>query len=138
MPQVLQARLQPRTCSPAPEFQRQRVIRMPADYAVPISHLNRAARCTRHDRQAQLGPDGRCAGAQALTYFCIYVVRQGVTSWFVFYLMKVGHPGMRGAQRPPGTAGSNAGAASAISTAGCRLKTQLLGTCAGCSHSPPP
>ena len=25
----------------------------------------------------------------ALTYFCIYVVRQGVTSWFVFYLMKV-------------------------------------------------
>ena len=26
---------------------------------------------------------------QALTYFCIYVVRQGVTSWFVFYLMKV-------------------------------------------------
>lgn len=24
----------------------------------------------------------------ALTYFCIYVVRQGVTSWFVFYLMK--------------------------------------------------
>lgn len=27
----------------------------------------------------------------ALTYFFIYVVRQGVTSWFVFYLMKV-HP----------------------------------------------
>lgn len=25
----------------------------------------------------------------ALTYFFIYVVRQGVTSWFVFYLMKV-------------------------------------------------
>lgn len=25
----------------------------------------------------------------ALTYFCIYAVRQGVTSWFVFYLMKV-------------------------------------------------
>lgn len=24
----------------------------------------------------------------ALTYFCIYAVRQGVTSWFVFYLMK--------------------------------------------------
>lgn len=24
----------------------------------------------------------------ALTYFFIYVVRQGVTSWFVFYLMK--------------------------------------------------
>jgi len=30
--------------------------------------------------------------AQALTYFCIYVVRQGVTSWFVFYLMKVSTP----------------------------------------------
>ena len=28
----------------------------------------------------------------ALTYFCIYVVRQGVTSWFVFYLMKVRSP----------------------------------------------
>ena len=27
----------------------------------------------------------------ALTYFFIYVVRQGVTSWFVFYLIKVGH-----------------------------------------------
>ena len=27
----------------------------------------------------------------ALTYFFIYVVRQGVTSWFVFYLMKVRH-----------------------------------------------
>jgi sugar phosphate permease len=26
----------------------------------------------------------------ALTYFFIYVVRQGVTSWFVFYLIKVG------------------------------------------------
>lgn len=25
----------------------------------------------------------------ALTYFFIYVVRQGVTSWFVFYLIKV-------------------------------------------------
>jgi sugar phosphate permease len=25
----------------------------------------------------------------ALTYFFIYVVRQGVTSWFVFYLMQV-------------------------------------------------
>lgn len=24
----------------------------------------------------------------ALTYFFVYVVRQGVTSWFVFYLMK--------------------------------------------------
>lgn len=24
----------------------------------------------------------------ALTYFFIYVVRQGVTSWFVFYLIK--------------------------------------------------
>jgi sugar phosphate permease len=31
----------------------------------------------------------RLAPLQALTYFCIYVVRQGVTSWFVFYLMKV-------------------------------------------------
>lgn len=31
-----------------------------------------------------------CGLLQALTYFCIYVVRQGVTSWFVFYLMKVG------------------------------------------------
>ena len=29
----------------------------------------------------------------ALTYFFIYVVRQGVTSWFVFYLMKVRHAG---------------------------------------------
>lgn len=28
----------------------------------------------------------------ALTYFFIYVVRQGVTSWFVFYLMKVPLP----------------------------------------------
>ena len=28
----------------------------------------------------------------ALTYFFIYVVRQGVTSWFVFYLIKVGAP----------------------------------------------
>lgn len=28
----------------------------------------------------------------ALTYFFIYVVRQGVTSWFVFYLMKVFSP----------------------------------------------
>ena len=28
----------------------------------------------------------------ALTYFFIYVVRQGVTSWFVFYLMKVPPP----------------------------------------------
>ena len=30
----------------------------------------------------------------ALTYFFIYVVRQGVTSWFVFYLIKVSprHP----------------------------------------------
>ena len=28
----------------------------------------------------------------ALTYFFIYVVRQGVTSWFVFYLIKVGPP----------------------------------------------
>ena len=28
----------------------------------------------------------------ALTYFFIYVVRQGVTSWFVFYLMKVFPP----------------------------------------------
>jgi hypothetical protein len=28
----------------------------------------------------------------ALTYFCIYVVRQGVTSWFVFYLLKVCRP----------------------------------------------
>ena len=28
----------------------------------------------------------------ALTYFFIYVVRQGVTSWFVFYLIKVGLP----------------------------------------------
>ena len=27
--------------------------------------------------------------AMALTYFFIYVVRQGVTSWFVFYLIKV-------------------------------------------------
>lgn len=26
--------------------------------------------------------------ALALTYFCVYVVRQGVTSWSVFYLMK--------------------------------------------------
>ena len=26
----------------------------------------------------------------ALTYFFIYVVRQGVTSWFVFYLLQVG------------------------------------------------
>jgi sugar phosphate permease len=26
----------------------------------------------------------------ALTYFFVYVVRQGVTSWFVFYLMQVG------------------------------------------------
>ena len=25
----------------------------------------------------------------ALTYFFVYVVRQGVTSWFVFYLIKV-------------------------------------------------
>ena len=25
----------------------------------------------------------------ALTYFFIYVVRQGVTSWFVFYLLQV-------------------------------------------------
>lgn len=25
----------------------------------------------------------------ALTYFFIYVVRQGVTSWFVFYLIQV-------------------------------------------------
>ena len=24
----------------------------------------------------------------ALTYFFIYIVRQGVTSWFVFYLLK--------------------------------------------------
>ena len=24
----------------------------------------------------------------ALTYFFVYVVRQGVTSWFVFYLIK--------------------------------------------------
>lgn len=28
----------------------------------------------------------------ALTYFFIYVVRQGVTSWFVFYLIKVCAP----------------------------------------------
>ena len=28
----------------------------------------------------------------ALTYFFIYVVRQGVTSWFVFYLIKVRRP----------------------------------------------
>lgn len=28
----------------------------------------------------------------ALTYFFIYVVRQGVTSWFVFYLIKVCSP----------------------------------------------
>lgn len=33
----------------------------------------------------------RLVPLQALTYFCIYVVRQGVTSWFVFYLMKVRH-----------------------------------------------
>ena len=26
----------------------------------------------------------------AFTYFFVYVVRQGVTSWFVFYLIKVG------------------------------------------------
>lgn len=26
----------------------------------------------------------------ALTYFFVYVVRQGVTSWFVFYLLQVG------------------------------------------------
>lgn len=25
----------------------------------------------------------------ALTYFFVYVVRQGVTSWFVFYLLQV-------------------------------------------------
>jgi sugar phosphate permease len=25
----------------------------------------------------------------ALTYFFIYIVRQGVTSWFVFYLLQV-------------------------------------------------
>ena len=31
----------------------------------------------------------------ALTYFCIYVVRQGVTSWFVFYLMKVRNGGIQ-------------------------------------------
>ena len=30
----------------------------------------------------------------ALTYFFIYVVRQGVTSWFVFYLMKVTFPAL--------------------------------------------
>ena len=29
----------------------------------------------------------------ALTYFFIYVVRQGVTSWFVFYLLQVGGQG---------------------------------------------
>ncbi len=54
---------------------------------------------------------GAVPGVQALTYFCIYVVRQGVTSWFVFYLMKVGRPGTRGARRTPGTAGATAGAA---------------------------
>lgn len=27
--------------------------------------------------------------ALALTYFFIYIVRQGVTSWFVFYLLQV-------------------------------------------------
>ncbi len=32
----------------------------------------------------------------ALTYFFIYVVRQGVTSWFVFYLIQV-----RGRPLPP-------------------------------------
>lgn len=87
------------------------------------------------NRRAQLGPDGRRAGAQALTYFCIYVVRQGVTSWFVFYLMKVGPPGTRGAQRPSGTAGATASAASAVSTSGCCMKTWLLGTC--CGHAAP-
>ena len=29
----------------------------------------------------------------AFTYFFVYVVRQGVTSWFVFYLIKVLLPG---------------------------------------------
>ncbi len=28
----------------------------------------------------------------AISYFFVYVVRQGVTSWFIFYL-KVGKPG---------------------------------------------
>jgi sugar phosphate permease len=31
----------------------------------------------------------------ALTYFFIYIVRQGVTSWFVFYLMQASRPAAR-------------------------------------------
>lgn len=32
----------------------------------------------------------------ALTYFFIYVVRQGVTSWFVFYLLQVSQSSVEG------------------------------------------
>ena len=39
----------------------------------------------------------------ALTYFCVYVVRQGITSWSVFYMIKARREG--GRRRDGGRAG---------------------------------
>ena len=63
----------------------------------------------------------------ALTYFCIYVVRQGVTSWFVFYLMKVRSLG-RLCSFPPCDAESGAGQtiSQSVLTCTCSLRSEVV------------